>query len=182
MDILNVTNIFEDNFTGSDIFLKKSIVDSLLQKQKTLLLTKTKLSNDKEILRDNFQKVDQKLSLKADLKEILKYKRYVDKIDQIVNLVFGLEIRLQDAKNADDNSYNIQILSRRLVEACSIKSSHDISLQTVGRIVMDRLGYSSQMGFCKAVRWSKENGCKLRIVSQEIYYCQTQIKLINMFN
>ena len=119
--------------------------------------------------------------MRADLKEVLKFRRYVDQLDQIVNLVLGLEIRIQDAKHVSEIPHNFSMLSRRLEDAREIKDRHDHSLLLVERIVKDRLGDSTQISFREIKRLNETNICNRKMVGNQLYICHMQFKLINSF-
>ena len=127
------------------------------------------------------KEIDKELSMRADLKEVLKFRRYVDQLDQIVNLVFGLEIRIQDAKHVSEIPHNLSKLSRRLEDAREIKDRHDHRLLLVEMIVKDRLRDSTQIRFREIKRLRETNICNRKMVVHQLYICDMQFKLINLF-
>ena len=143
-------------------------LDYLVQTQSELLLTKRKLEYENQIVYKRIQDIDKELSMRADLKEVLKFRRYVDQLMQIVNLVFGLEMRIQDAKQVVDIPYSVSMLVRRLEEARVIKDRHDHSLLTVERIVKDRLGDSRQIRFSEIKRLSETNVSNIKMAVPQL--------------
>ena len=134
------------------ISLKKKLLDALVINQNELLFIK--------------------ISLKI---------KTIFELEQIVNLVFGLEIRIEDAKQVAEIPYNFSMLRRRLEDARDLKDRHGHSLLTVERIVKDRLGDSTQIRFREIKRLSETNICNRKMVVHELYICHLQFKLINLF-
>jgi hypothetical protein len=153
----------------------------LVQNQNELLLLKNKLEDENHVFTKKFQEIDKELSMRANLNEVLKFRRYVDQLEQIVNLVYGLEIRIQDAKQVMGIPYNLSMLSRRLEDARRIKERHDQSLLSIEIIVKDRLGESRQIRLSEIKRLSETNICNRKMVGHDMYVCDMQFKLINLF-
>ena len=130
------------------ISLKKKLLDALVINQNELLFIK--------------------ISLKI---------KTIFELEQIVNLVFGLEIRIEDAKQVAEIPYNLSMLSRRLEDAREIK---DILL-LVEMIVKDMLGDSTRIRFREIKRLSEHNICNMKKVVHQRYICHMQFKLINLF-
>ena len=111
--------------------------------------------------------LENELSKSADSGELNLFLRTVDQISVIVNLVFGLEQRLDDACT------NSSVLRIRLSEARYIKQRHQDSLLTVARIVRDRLGIASHLSLRSQVRNKQRGICMARVVKREIYWVET---------
>jgi hypothetical protein len=119
--------------------------------------------------------------MRADLKYVLKFHRYVNQLDQIDNLVFDLEIQIQDAKQVTKIPYNLAMFNRRLEDARDIKDRHDHSLLTVEIIVKDRLGDSRQIRVREIKRLSEQNICNIKMVVHQLFICDMQFKLVILF-
>ena len=96
--------------------------------------------------------------------------RAIDQITAIVNLVFGLELRLSEGR--DDPG--------RLCEASDLKARHDDSLHRIGGIVRDRLGVSRMITFRRLVKNKQRNICTYKCIKMELYYVQTLFDLVNL--
>ena len=161
--------------------IRKQLIDALFKRQNDLFLIKENLHDEKQVLIKECQEVDKSLSKKADLKDILKFRRNIEKLEKIVNLVFGLEMQIHEKMEVRENDYNISMLKRRLEDASELKASHDQSFLSVSLIVGKKLGFTRQVMMEEIKRLSEINICKIRMVDQELYYCQKQISLINIF-
>ena len=130
------------------------------------------LSEELQTVDNNLGNLENELSISANAGELKLFRRTVDQISVIVNLVFGLELRL------GEDCTNSSVLRTRLSEARLLKQRHKDSLQNVGRIVSDRLGISRHLELRSAVKKKQRGICLARIVKRELYWVQTMIKLI----
>jgi hypothetical protein len=135
-------------------------------------------------LREEIRSIDDKLSdLEEELKEVVTdaelkvFRRSVDQISAIVNLVFGLELRLSDAVYGTNPSMD----HTRLCEAGGMKDRHDQSLHTVHTIVRERLGVHKLLTFRAAVRSKQRVLAIHRICKTEIYYVQALTNILTLF-
>jgi len=156
----------------------KMFLDSCCKKHLTMLVIarQKELNTDSSILRQELKIIDNKLSdLEEELKlvvtvaELTIFRRTVDQISAIVNLVFGLELRLSEGR---DNS-------RRLSEATSIKERHDNSLHKTGWIVRERLGVSRMIIYRTLVKNKQRILATIKCFKMELYYVQTLMNLVS---
>merc|ERR1711892_1210376 len=82
------------------------------------------LRNDKLNTEKNILDIESLLVSNLDVKGFRKYKRYVDQIEPLTNLIFGLEIRINE-KTSDNYSDGVDILKHQLVEAADILARQD---------------------------------------------------------
>ena len=149
---------------------KKHLVRLVIARQK-------ELNNDSIILSEELKTIDNNLhDLEQELKDVvcdaqLKiFQRTIDQISAIVNLVFGLELRLSEGRENP----------RRLCEASSIKDRHDDNLHRIGGIVKDRLGVSRMINFRRLVKNKQRNICTYKCIKMELYYVQTLMSLVTL--
>lgn len=133
----------------------------------------SELNEELQILDENLSNIEYELSKSTKAGELKLFQRTVNKISPIVNLIFGLELRLGDILCT-----NSSVLRMRLSEARCIRHRHEDSLLTVGRIVRDRLGVARQLELRSHVRNKQRAICMARVVRREIYWVETQMKLL----
>jgi len=153
-----------------DCCCKKHLARRVIARQK-------ELNNDSLLLTEELKTIDKNLhDLEEELKntvsdsELKLFQRTVDQISAIVNLVFGLELRLSEGR--DDPG--------RLCEASDLKARHDDSLHRIGGIVRDRLGVSRMITFRRLVKNKQRNICTHKCIKLELYYVQTLLNLVNL--
>jgi len=146
----------------------KMFLDCCCKKHLTMLVIarQKELNTDSIILRQELKIIDNKLSdLEEELKlvvtvaELTIFRRTVDQISAIVNLVFGLELRLS--------------------EATSIKERHDISLHKTGWIIRERLGVSRMIIYRSLVKNKQRIIATIKCFKMELYYVQTLTNLVS---
>jgi len=153
-----------------DFWCKKHLARLVIARQK-------ELNSDSILLYEELKRNDNDLhDLEKELKGVVSdaklrlFWRTIDQITAIVNLVFGLELRLSEGR--DDPG--------RLCEASDLKARHDDSLHRIGGIVRDRLGVSRMITFRRLVKNKQRNICTHKCIKLELYYVQTLLNLVNL--
>ena len=153
-----------------DCCCKKHLARLVIARQK-------ELNNDSLLLSEELKTIDKNLfDFEEELKnamsdsELKLFWRTIDQITAIVNLVFGLELRLSEGR--DDPG--------RLCEASDLKARHDDSLHRIGGIVRDRLGVSRMITFRRLVKNKQRNICTHKCIKMELYYVQTLLNLVTL--
>ena len=158
LDILNEMYFSDDSDYRT--CCKRHLTQVLRTRQALLNQKYSELSEELQTVDTNLANLENELSKSASAGELKLFRRTVDQISVIVNLVFGLELRLCDILCT-----NSSVLRIRLSEARYIKQRHEDSLCTVGRIVRDRLGIATQLELWGHVRNKRRGiciiGCKL---------------------
>jgi hypothetical protein len=151
---------------------KRHLTQVLRTRQALLNHKYSELSEELQTVDNNLANLENELSKCANASELKLFRRTIDQISVITNLVFGLEQRL------DEGCTISSVLRLRLSEARYIKQRHQDSLCTVGRIVRDRLGIERQLVLRGQVRNKQRGIVMARIVKREIYWVETMIKII----
>jgi hypothetical protein len=159
---------------------KRHLTEVVMRRHKLLNRILSNLSQELQIVDNNISTLETKLYKSVSAHELKLYRSSVNKITVIVNLIFGLELRLCEYNPSNPNLSNISILRRRLSEASDIKLRHDNSLHTVGGIVRNRLGISSYLTFRQMVKSKQRLICQVKIVKMELYWVETQMKLLHL--
>jgi len=153
-----------------DFCCKKHLTRLVIARQK-------ELNNDSILLCEELKLIDNTLhDLEEELKGLVSdaklklFWRAIDQISAIVNLVFGLELKLSEGR--DDPG--------RLCEASDLKARHDDSLHRIGGIVRDRLGVSKMIIFRRLVKNKQRNICTHKCIKMELYYVQTLLNLVTL--
>ena len=149
---------------------KKHLARLVIARQKELNNDSVILSEELKTIDNNLQDFEQELKDVVSDAELKILQRTIDQISAIVNLVFGLELRLSEGRENP----------RRLCEASSIKDRHDDSLHRIGGIVRDRLGVSRMINFRRLVKNKQRNICTYKCIKMELYYVQTLINLVTL--
>ena len=137
-----------------------------------------KFSQELIIIDKQLGYLENDLTEKAIAMELKIFRRTVDKISPIVNLVFSLEIRLSEKATLNHDPILTSVLRRRLNEGRDIKDRHENSLLTVGRIVRVRLGISRHISYSSIIRNKQRVIALSRILKMEMKYAETQMKVI----
>ena len=174
-DLLAELNMPEES-DDVDTCCKRHLIELVMRRQKLLNLTLSNLNKELASVDNNLATLETLLAKTATASEVKLFVRSVSKISVIVNLIFGLQLRLCDYSP----TISLSMVRRRLSEASDIKLLHDISLHTMGRIVRDRLGVVRQMECRHMVKNKQKLGCKIKIVKMELHYLETQMKLIHL--
>ena len=153
-----------------DFCCKKHLTRLVIARQK-------ELNNDSLLLCEELKRIDKNLhDLEEELKNVVRdsdlklFWRTIDQITAIVNLVFGLELRLSEGREDPG----------RLCEASDLKARHDDSLHRIGGIVRDRLGVSRMITFRRLVKNKQRNICTYKCIKMELYYVQTLLNLVTL--
>ena len=172
-DLLTELNM-PDESDDVDTCCKRHLIELVMRRQKYLNLTLSNLNEELASVDNNLATLETLLTKTGSAREVKLFVRSVSKISVIVNLIFGLQLLLCDYSP----TISLSMVRRRLSEARDIKLLHDISLHTMGRIVRDRLGVAKQLECRKLVKNKQKFGCRIKIVKLELYYLETQMKLI----
>ena len=157
---------------------KSHMTKVVIRRQKLLNGESYQLSEELKIIDEQLGELEQELAQKSSAVELKQFRRTIDKLSSITNLVFGLELRLSEKFASNPDHILTSMLRRRLSEASDIKDKHEESLDTVGKIVRDRLGISRHLSFRSIIRNKQRVIALSRILKMEMHYVEMQMKLI----
>merc|ERR1719244_2257209 len=102
-----------------------------------------------------------------------KYDRFLDQMDPIINLIFGLELKIANLLNLSNEATSWKI---KLEEAIIIKDMHDKTLN----MIVNNLDSKNQSLFRERLKLKQKIICEIRIVEQELYYLEMQLRILFM--
>ena len=157
----------------------KDVILANVKTQRKTIDEKLRSVRKEEIeLNKHFLAIENKLMEITNMKVFRTYRNYFDKIEPLVNLIFGLEVRINE-KTVDNCSDCGYLLKNQLVEAVKIKTNHDSVLKLIIKSISDKLGDEVAYQFRSCVRLKQNYLCQIRALNREIYFIQVQLQVLN---
>jgi len=107
-------------------------------------------------------------------KFLTKFQSLIDQIDQITNLIFGIEMKLERCSYNECNIINSEMWNSRLAEALIIKNRHNETLST---LIRHNVTMENQLELQEKICIKQRQICQLKLIKAEIYCNEMQLKL-----
>merc|ERR1719347_943489 len=117
--------------------IKRTLLKTVTRQQQVLRTMINKIKAEKAAVDESLLLLRDYLIIQPNTKLIKKYNRYLDEIDPLVNLIFGLEMKIANLSKSSNSAIH---LKRRLKEAIMIKDTHDKTLN----LILNHLDASNQ--------------------------------------
>ena len=158
--------------------LRKALLNKILNRQKELLLEKKLLDNEKQVLLQRLVLLNKTLANEIRLQKLQKIWSRIEVEEDVVNLVWGLEMRILEKRSALIDRKQIELIEWKLEEAMSIKIKHDENIAEVEEF-LESLGNEVALEFKSILRNRRENICKTKVVERMLFNCSAQATIIN---
>ena len=136
----------------------------------------TRKKAEKKALDDSLISLEDCLINDASNKLVKKYKRFLDQIDTLVNLVFGLELKIANLSISGKSAEDAFLWKNRLEEAIQIKVEHDGSFTNI----LTYFDTRNQLLFQDALHSKQKAICELRLLNQELHSLEMQLRVLFM--
>eukprot|EP00091_Calanus_sinicus_P012250 TRINITY_DN27754_c0_g1_i1.p1 TRINITY_DN27754_c0_g1~~TRINITY_DN27754_c0_g1_i1.p1 ORF type:complete len:154 (-),score=14.96 TRINITY_DN27754_c0_g1_i1:47-508(-) len=153
------------------------MLKTVTRQQEFLRTMQTRMKAEKLGIDDSLKSLADCLINIHNSKIVLKFNRFLDQIDSIVNLIFGLELKIANLSNSGKSTNNADPFKSRLDEAILIKVMHEETYN----VIMNHFEASNQLVFNKMLKSKQKLICELRLVNQELYYLEVQLKILFMY-
>ena len=104
-----------------------------------------------------------------------KFQSLLDQIDQITNLIFGIEMKIEKCSYNDFNVIDSEQWTSRLTEALALKAKHTESLV---RLIKTNLSSENQFELQEKINIKQRQICQLKLIKAEIYCNEMQLKIL----
>lgn len=104
-----------------------------------------------------------------------KFQSLLDQIDQITNLIFGIEMKIEKCSYNDFNIIDSEYWTSRLTEALVLKTKHSESLV---RLIKTNLCPENQFELQEKINIKQRQICQLKLIKAEIYCNEMQLKIL----
>ena len=104
-----------------------------------------------------------------------KFQSLLDQIDQITNLIFGIEMKIEKCSYNDFNIIDSEYWTCRLTEALALKTKHSESLV---RLIKTNLCSENQFELQEKINIKQRQICQLKLIKAEIYCNEMQLKIL----
>ena len=106
---------------------------------------------------------------------LTKFQSLLDQIDQITNLIFGIEMKIEKCSYNDFNIIDSEHWTSRLTEALALKNKHSESLV---RLIKANLSSENQFDLQEKISIKQRQICQLKLIKAEIYCNEMQLKIL----
>ena len=104
-----------------------------------------------------------------------KFQSLLDQIDQITNLIFGIEMKIEKCSYNDFNIIDSEYWTSRLTEALALKTKHSESLVS---LIKTNLSSENQFELQEKINIKQRQICQLKLIKAEIYCNEMQLKIL----
>jgi len=108
---------------------------------------------------------------------LTKFQELIDQIDQITNLIFGIEMKIEKCSYNQSNVINCEYWNSRLSEAILIKNKHNESLTG---LIKSNVSEENQLELQEKISQKQRLICQLKLIRAEIYCNEMQLKIFFM--
>ena len=157
--------------------IKRAMLKTVTRQQQFLRAKVTRMKAEKASVDDLLKSLEDCLISDASSNIVTKYKRFIDQIDSLVNLLFGLELKIENYQNSGNSTNDADLWKNRLEEAILIQVIHDETFN----VIVNHLDASNQFLFRDQIKSKQKLICELRLVNQELYYLEMQLKILFMY-
>ena len=106
---------------------------------------------------------------------LTKFQSLIDQIDQITNLIFGIEMKLERCSYNEFNIINTEMWTTRLSEAVEIKNKHN---ECLSALIRTNVSPENQFELQEKICIKQRQICQLKLIRAEIYCNEMQLKIV----
>ena len=126
-----------------------------LRQQQFLRTMQTRMKAEKAGVDESLKLIEDCLINDASSKLVKKYNRFIDQIDSLVNLLFGVELKIANIQNSGKLTNDADLWKSRLEEAILIKVIHDETFE----LIVKHLDASNQLLFKDKIKSKQKLIC-----------------------
>lgn len=166
---------FHDN---SYLKFEEEMVISLRERQDLLRNYETKIELEKVETNESINTLKHKI-FEQNTNQIflLRFQTIMDQIDQITNLIFGIEMKIERCSYNEFNIIDVEHWRGKLADAVSIKNRHN---ECLNKLIQDNLSSDHQTQLQDKICAKQKQICQLKLIKAEIFCSEMQLKLIFM--
>ena len=158
--------------------LEEEMIQNIKDRQDSLRKYLTRIEIEKVETNESINTLKHKIFQQNTNQFFLtKFQTIMDQIDQITNLIFGIEMKIEKCSYNEFNIINSELWRWKLAEAVEIKNRHNESLN---KLIQDNLSSGDQMELQERICAKQKQICQIRLIKAEIYCSEMQLKLIFM--
>ena len=169
-EMFNHLSYKHDLKVNSSRDFKELMIENIKEQRKSIDGALQNLRNEELNMEKNI--------LYIDVKVFRKFKRNLDKIEPLTNLIFGLEIRINE-KTSDNYSDGVDMLKHQLVEAADILARQDEVFNDIVNRISFNLGEEKTNLLISLVRSKRRLLCQIQALHRELYFMKLQLGVIN---
>jgi len=155
--------------------IKRALLKTALRQQQVLRTMISRMKTEKVGIDDSLRLFNRFRIKEAESNLMKKYDRFLDQMDPIINLIFGLELKIANLLNLSNEATSWKV---KLEEAIIIKDMHDKKLE----MLVNNLDLKNQSLFRERLKLKEKIICEIRIIEQELYYIDMQLKILFMYS
>jgi len=159
---------------GNSSEIKRTLLKAVTKQQQVFSSLIKKMKAEKADVDNSLRFIEEYLVNEADNVIVKKYNRFLDQTDSLVNLIFGLELKIANLLNSSNNANPWKV---RLEEAIMIKDMHDETFH----LILNQLDASNQCVLKDGLELKRKLICEIRIVNQELFYLEMQLRILFMY-
>ena len=112
-------------------------------------------------------------------KEFVKYKTTLSKLEILTNLIFGLEMRLNEKIQSNSND-GLFMLEYQMKNSKEILDGHEKSLNELFHILSQKIDTKMVEALGQFIRIRKRNICLKKALVRELYFIHVKLDIINL--
>ena len=156
--------------------IKRALLKNAIRQQQILRTMMSRIKMEKVGVDDSLRFFKEHVLKEANSNIVKKYNRFLYQMDALVNLIFGLELKIANLLNPSNDAISWKV---RLEEAIIIKDMHDKTLN----LIVKNLDSKKQSLLKERLRLKLKIICELRIIEEELYFLDMQLKILfNVFS
>ena len=177
-----------EHFNSSDVVFTK---DLALEGSKNICLKKvksqrhnieeamSKLKEDESVQNFNLYDIERQLIENLDDKEFMIYKKLMSKLENMTNLLFGLEIRLNEKKICNSKE-GLVMLMYQIKNAQEVLDELEKSLKQFSMLLNTKLSSKFTSTFSSFLSKKQGNICLRKALVRELYFIHLKFDIINL--
>ena len=155
--------------------IKRALLKNAIRQQQILRTMMSRIKMEKVGVDDSLRFFKEHVLKEANSNIVKKYNRFLYQMDALVNLIFGLELKIANLLNPSNDAISWKV---RLEEAIIIKDMHDKTLN----LIVNNLDSKKQSLLKERLRLKLKIICELRIIEEELYFLDMQLKILFMYS
>ena len=177
-----------EHFNSSDVVFTKELV---LEGSKNICLKKvksqrqsteeamSKLKEDESLQNFNLYDIERQLIENLDDKEFSRYKKLMSKLENMTNLIFGLEIRLNEKKICNSKE-GLVMLMYQIKNAQEVLDELEKNLKQFSMLLNTKLSSKFTSTFSSFLSKKQGNICLRKALVRELYFIHLKFDIINL--
>ena len=177
-----------DHFDSRDFMLAEDLTGEsakikILQKVKSqrqqVENSMTKLKDEESTQNFNQYDIERHIIENLDDKEFMRFKKLMYKLENITNLIFGLEIRLNEKKICNSKE-GLVILRDQIKTAQEVLDEFNTALEQFTILLNARLNLKFCDTFTRFITTKKQNLCFRKSLVRELYFIHLKFDIIKL--